>query len=190
MSMDAKPVSRQRRLQLERRAAGNCQQCNKPREHYANYCDGCAAQHRARQRERLGYNPGAPGKVGRPAKVADPQCLNCHKTVKKPRRGLCWSCFYTPEVRSLYPSLSKYKPTGGDFTGAAKECQPASVPLGSADKIAVMQERVANGQELFHRDDMAEYRERPEDSNPKRCRSHARRKVHRATVQEPCGESE
>lgn len=41
-------------------------------------------------------------------------CRHCEKRNANRHRGLCWSCYYKPGVRELYPSTSKYFP--GNFT--------------------------------------------------------------------------
>jgi hypothetical protein len=67
-------------------------------------------------------------------------------------RGLCWSCYYTPGVRDLYPSTSKFARRGvGDFNGRA--CLPprptAALP-GTPEKVAVLIERARLRQDLWH----------------------------------------
>ena len=45
-------------------------------------------------------------------------CRHCSKSKVNRPRGLCWSCYYTPGVKELYPSTSKYARRGvGNFTG-------------------------------------------------------------------------
>ena len=45
-------------------------------------------------------------------------CRHCSKSKVNRPRGLCWSCYYTPGVRDLYPSTSKFARRGvGNFTG-------------------------------------------------------------------------
>lgn len=51
-------------------------------------------------------------KGDRPPRKARPpkKCRHCRvKWVDRPR-GLCWMCFYDPEISPLYPSTSKYAP--------------------------------------------------------------------------------
>jgi len=64
-----KEVSRQRKFQKQRLAAGLCYQCGDPREHYTERCDACQAKVNARQRRDNGWNPWKPGGRGRPPKV-------------------------------------------------------------------------------------------------------------------------
>ena len=50
----------------------------------------------------------------------NPICRHCTKSKVNRPRGLCWSCYYTPGVKELYPSTSKYARRGiGNFTGKA-----------------------------------------------------------------------
>ncbi|TXH10615.1 MAG: hypothetical protein E6R03_15180 [Hyphomicrobiaceae bacterium] len=37
-------------------------------------------------------------------------CRHCCKSNATRPRGLCWSCFYRPGVRELYPVTSKFRP--------------------------------------------------------------------------------
>jgi len=70
-------------------------------------------------------------------------------------RGLCWSCFYTPGIRDLYPSTSKFGRRGlGNFYGRAPLPPfPTGVLPGSPEKIAILAQRADLRQELFHPDD-------------------------------------
>lgn len=73
-------------------------------------------------------------------------------------RGLCWSCYYAPGVRELYPSTSKYAKRGvPNFYGKAKACRPTKHPPGSYGKYKTLKRRAANGQELFHKNDAKDY---------------------------------
>ena len=45
-------------------------------------------------------------------------CRHCRRSGVNRPRGLCWTCYYTPGVRELYPSGSKYARRGvGNFCG-------------------------------------------------------------------------
>lgn len=39
-------------------------------------------------------------------------CRHCGGGPVNRPRGLCWTCYHKPGVRELYPSASKYAPTG------------------------------------------------------------------------------
>ncbi|MEZ6141817.1 MAG: hypothetical protein R3B84_14695 [Zavarzinella sp.] len=87
------------------------------------------------------------------------KCRHCsHAKVNRPR-GLCWSCYYTPGVKELYPSTSKYAHRGvGNFCGtpAIPEMATAAQP-GSEAKIAILMERAKAGLTLWHPDDACDY---------------------------------
>jgi hypothetical protein len=46
-----------------------------------------------------------------------PLCRHCHERPVSRPLGLCRTCYYTPGVRELYPSTSKFAPKG-DRSGA------------------------------------------------------------------------
>lgn len=84
-------------------------------------------------------------------------CLHCRRSCRRKARGLCWPCYYTPEVRRLYASRR------GDAWHGLPDRQPGESPApaagptsalpGSAAKIAALAERAARGEELFHGED-------------------------------------
>ncbi len=39
-----------------------------------------------------------------------PLCRHCRAHPAHRPRGLCWTCYYTPEISALYPTTSKYAP--------------------------------------------------------------------------------
>lgn len=82
-------------------------------------------------------------------------CRHCKRVRSNRPRGLCWSCYYTPGVRELYPSTSKFARRGvDDFNGKAALPATATKALpGSADKVAVLEERAGLRQSLWHPDD-------------------------------------
>lgn len=67
-------------------------------------------------------------------------------------RGLCWSCYYRPGVRDLYPSTSKYARRGvEDFYGPAPlPARPTAATAGSDEKIRVLAERAKAKLSLWH----------------------------------------
>lgn len=78
-------------------------------------------------------------------------CRHCHKCKVNRPRGLCWSCYYTPGVRELYPSTSKYARRGVGMAGnSALPEHPVFVDPGSPEKEALMHERAKAGLSLFH----------------------------------------
>src|SRR5206468_11603703 len=79
-------------------------------------------------------------------------CRHCNRVPSNRPRGLCWACYYTPGVRELYPSTSKFARRGvGNFCGRAL---PTAVPTaalpGTPEKVAVLEERARTRQDLWH----------------------------------------
>lgn len=79
-------------------------------------------------------------------------CRHCHKSKVNRPRGLCWTCYYTDGVKDQYPSTSKYARRGeGNFSGLAPlPPLPTTAPPGTAEKMAVMQERARAKYALWH----------------------------------------
>ncbi len=82
-------------------------------------------------------------------------CRHCNRVESNRPRGLCWSCYYRPGVRDLYPSTSKYAHRGlGNFNGRAQlALQPTSALPGTVEKVAILCERARLGQALWHPED-------------------------------------
>ena len=79
-------------------------------------------------------------------------CRHCNQVPVNRPRGLCWSCYYAPGVRDLYPSTSKFARRGvANFCGkAAKPAGPTEALPGTPEKVAILEERARLGQELWH----------------------------------------
>jgi hypothetical protein len=79
-------------------------------------------------------------------------CRHCQRVPSNRPRGLCWSCYYTPGVRELYPSTSKFARRGvGDFNGAARlAAAPTDARPGTPEKVAILCERARLGVSLWH----------------------------------------
>src|SRR5690242_18442394 len=79
-------------------------------------------------------------------------CRHCQKVKSNRPRGLCWSCYYTPGVRDLYPSTSKFARRGvSDFNGSAHlAAEPTTALPGSPEKVAILEERARLGVALWH----------------------------------------
>lgn len=79
-------------------------------------------------------------------------CRHCLKCKVNRPRGLCWSCYYTPGVKELFPSTSKYARRGiGNFTGNAPlPPTPTTAPPGTPEKLAVLEERARMKTAIFH----------------------------------------
>lgn len=82
-------------------------------------------------------------------------CRHCKRTRSNRPRGLCWSCYYTPGVRDLYPSTSKFARRGiDDFNGRASLPSRATrARPGTPEKVAVLEQRACLKQALWHPDD-------------------------------------
>jgi hypothetical protein len=85
----------------------------------------------------------------------DVPCRHCQIGNPNRPRGLCWRCYYTPGVRDLYPSSSKFARRGlPDIQdGHCLAMEPTPHPPGSPEKVLVLQERARLGVSLFHPDD-------------------------------------
>src|SRR5262245_38417922 len=82
-------------------------------------------------------------------------CQHCGKgRITRPRK-LCWNCYYTPGVRDLYPSTSKFGRRGPGCMRARS--RPPTFPTnalpGSLEKILVLTQRAELAQDLWHVDD-------------------------------------
>ncbi len=91
-------------------------------------------------------------------------CRHCRQGHVNRPRGLCWSCYYTPGVSDLYPSTSKHavKGYGSGLMAAPLPPFPTTAAPGTADKLAVMEDRAKAGQSIYHPAD-ARW---PEDPRP------------------------
>ncbi len=79
-------------------------------------------------------------------------CRHCQRSQVNRPRGLCWSCYYTPGVRDLFPSTSKFARRGvgsGNVPFVLPEV-PTQAPPGSAEKVAILEERARLQQSLWH----------------------------------------
>lgn len=78
-------------------------------------------------------------------------CRHCQKVKSNRPRGLCWSCYYTPGVRDLFPSTSKFARRGvGTSNRGGPLPEPTDALPGTPEKVAVLEERARLGQCLWH----------------------------------------
>jgi hypothetical protein len=78
-------------------------------------------------------------------------CRHCQKVKSNRPRGLCWTCYYTPGVRDLFPSTSKFARRGvRDFNGRTRTPEPTDALPGTSAKVAVLEERARLGLALWH----------------------------------------
>jgi hypothetical protein len=79
-------------------------------------------------------------------------CRHCSKSRVNRPRGLCWTCYYTPGIKELYPSTSKFARRGvGNFTGNAPLAPvPTTAVPGTPEKLAVLEHRAKMKLAIFH----------------------------------------
>lgn len=81
-----------------------------------------------------------------------PTCKHCEKSKVNRPRGLCWGCYYTPGVRDMYPSTSKYarRGVGNTPAGFDEPDRPTAHAPGTPGKLAVLEERAKDSRRLWH----------------------------------------
>lgn len=97
-----------------------------------------------------------------PAETGEKICQHCKKSrINRPRK-LCWSCYYTPGVKELYPSTSKFARRGvPDKNGETPPpTQATQIPAGK-NRVEVLRQRAARGETLWHSDDAREIEHSP-----------------------------
>ncbi|MSR32472.1 MAG: hypothetical protein EXR99_13315 [Gemmataceae bacterium] len=79
-------------------------------------------------------------------------CRSCNRTRANRPRGLCYSCYYKPEVRERFPSTSKFAQRGKGIgvEGLKLSLEPTLALPGTEAKMLILMERLARGEELFH----------------------------------------
>lgn len=80
-------------------------------------------------------------------------CRHCHAEAVTRPRGLGWKCYYTPWIRAMYPSISKYarRGIGADTTGSLPiATEPTDARPGSEAKVEILLRRAQQGVALFH----------------------------------------
>jgi hypothetical protein len=90
-------------------------------------------------------------------------CLHCGRHNDWRTRNLCTTCYKFPEIREQYPMVKNCR-GGMNWGNSAWEAllnqkpesavTPTDAFPGSDEKIAVMAERYANNQAVFHPDDV------------------------------------
>ncbi|GEM_PF-286348 len=91
-------------------------------------------------------------------------CRSCNKVRANRPRGLCYCCYYNPEVRNLFPSTSKFakKGAGVDVTTSVLSLEPTRAIPGTEEKIRILMERATNGLCLWHPMDASKSPQHPE----------------------------
>lgn len=80
-------------------------------------------------------------------------CRHCQRPKVNRPLGLCYSCYYAPGVRALYPSTSKYNRRGsgnGIRHNAPLPAFATPATPGSEEKQAELQARAERGEALWH----------------------------------------
>jgi hypothetical protein len=80
------------------------------------------------------------------------KCRHCHRVESNRPRGLCWSCYYTPGVRELFPSTSKFarRGLGNGNVVVPLPAGPTAAAPGSPEKVAILEQRARQGVSLWH----------------------------------------
>ena len=76
-------------------------------------------------------------------------CRHCLRAPVNRPRGLCWKCFYTPAVRTLYPSKVRHGVRDG-YGPRPLPPEPTRAWPGTPEKVAVLCQRAAMRCELWH----------------------------------------
>src|ERR1700738_3096062 len=79
-------------------------------------------------------------------------CRHCQRVKSNRPRGLCWSCYYAPGVRDLYPSTSKFarRGVGGGNVQVVLPPTPTWAAPGTPEKVAILEERARQRLALWH----------------------------------------
>jgi hypothetical protein len=82
-------------------------------------------------------------------------CRHCQKAPVSRPRGLCWTCYYKPGVRGLYPGTSKFarRGIGSYFSNRPLPPTPTDAVPGTSAKLAVLAERARLKLSLWHPED-------------------------------------
>jgi hypothetical protein len=80
-------------------------------------------------------------------------CQHCGvRKADKARRGLCWACGQSPEIRARYAPVSYHgrrSAVPAVARGALPETPTGALP-GSEERLRVLEERAARGENLNH----------------------------------------
>jgi hypothetical protein len=85
-------------------------------------------------------------------------CRHCKRPVREAkavRRGLCWGCRQSPDIRALHPppwTIFAGRPVTG-FSSQAALGEPTEAMPGTPEKVAVLEARAAAGLSLWHPED-------------------------------------
>ncbi len=85
--------------------------------------------------------------------MSQPQCRHCSRPKVNRPRGLCWDCYYAPGVRDQYPVVDMASNRRGHSNGyrvTAIADEPTTTLPGTAERLAVLEQRAASGMSLWH----------------------------------------
>lgn len=77
-------------------------------------------------------------------------CRCCGTRPGNRRRGLCGRCYLDPNARALFPSIAPRGRRGQTGQGPRKMPRPTRALPGTPEKVRVLAERFARGEELYH----------------------------------------
>lgn len=79
-------------------------------------------------------------------------CVHCKKSKVNRPKNLCWNCYYTPGVKDLYPSNSKFsrRGIGNGCHPVKRPRKPTTAPPGSLRKMRVMLNRIKRLETVDH----------------------------------------
>lgn len=79
-------------------------------------------------------------------------CRHCGRRAPNRPRGLCWSCYYAPGLRERYESTSKFGRRGilDKYGRVEMPCLATQALPGTHEKVAVLAQRAAMHQALWH----------------------------------------
>lgn len=83
-------------------------------------------------------------------------CQNCQRDRGVYSRELCWSCYYTPDVRDQYEPMatpSNHRGLGIDVYAPLAPPEPTTARPGTIEKLHVLMDRLEAGYALWHPDD-------------------------------------
>ena len=88
------------------------------------------------------------------AKPGEPVCRHCQKMKVNRPHGMCWECYYLPNVRELYRNPETRYTRRGSGCGNPKGVLPVPTDiLPGPGKVALLEERASKGLSLFHPDE-------------------------------------
>lgn len=94
--------------------------------------------------------------------MTKPRCAHCKKLPADRPRGLCWRCYYQPQIRAATQCMDAFWRNGVLIklrrgVQQPRHVVPAAGPTdalpGSLEKVLVLKQRARRGEELWHPND-------------------------------------